>query len=173
MRWLFGGGLSMILLTFSLLGSLHLPLDARRSGRLPWPNALILRLLASIIFALLPLRSSLSSTKRLGIVAAILVFLVVAETVGKIGAVGDEERIKKALIWRDGGEIGGGGGAQKELERDLRIDLRDVKEEMHHLTQAEKGGDDAGVEGDVGVLLVTRLGVSSALFDERRASSAG
>lgn len=57
---------------------------------------LLARLFAGLVFAGLPF-ADLSSTAFLGIIVATLIALVVLEMVGKLGAVGSEDRIKQAL----------------------------------------------------------------------------
>lgn len=91
------------MVTLALLGFMHKSLDANGSALLPHHYRLIARLFVGVIFATLPL-ADLSSTGLLGIFAGTLFALVLAETIGKLGSRGSEEKIKLALSSRKEGE---------------------------------------------------------------------
>ncbi|BGP15890.1 hypothetical protein JCM10213_003681 [Rhodosporidiobolus nylandii] len=153
-RWLFGGGLSIVMVVLTLLATLNKPLDKAHSALLHRNLRLLARLVAGVVFALLPLADSLSSTEILAVVVGVLVLVCVVETVGKIGSVADEEKVQRALAARtDEGER-----APETLKRELGgLEVGGVEEGVFELTDVEKGEDDAGVEGDLGEIRVTKL----------------
>ncbi|KAM0752202.1 hypothetical protein T439DRAFT_379300 [Meredithblackwellia eburnea MCA 4105] len=163
-RWYFGGGLSCAMLTLATLGFLHKGLDRRGSAIVPHYLRLLVRLTVSAGFAVLPLARGLSSTALLGIYSGVLVTVVATETFGKIGAVGDEEKVKQALSSRRHDE-------EEEKHEDgmhpeylIHLDEAALKEEHEHgLTPEEAGEGDVGVEGDLGQIRVTRLGRAQRL----------
>ncbi|GAA5908287.1 hypothetical protein JCM6882_006792 [Rhodosporidiobolus microsporus] len=159
MRWLFGGGLSVILLCLTLVAILNIPLDQAHSPLLPRPLRLLFRLCAALVFALLPLADTLSSTELLGIVVALLVVLCAAETAGKVGSIADEEKVRWATSVSPQKREGGvEETAPEALRRELGgVKVSGVEEGKYDLTDLEKGEDDAGVEADLGEIRVVRL----------------
>ena len=85
------------MLTLSFMGMLHKSLDADGSALISSKLRLTTRLLSSAIFATLPLAHSIDALEFLGICAATLLGIVIAETVGKIGTTGSLEKISLAL----------------------------------------------------------------------------
>ncbi|GAA5873874.1 hypothetical protein JCM8547_008627 [Rhodosporidiobolus lusitaniae] len=156
MKWLFGASLAVTMFTLTLMGFLNKPLDVTRSALLPRLVRLSLRLAAALIFALLPLEHDLSATSILGVVVAVLVFVLIAETVGKLGSIADEEKVAEALRKRTDSS---GESAPDALRMELGgFRVQGVEEGRVELTDLERGEDDAGVEGDLGKVRVTKLG---------------
>ncbi|GAA5980581.1 hypothetical protein JCM11641_006688 [Rhodosporidiobolus odoratus] len=154
-RWLFGAGLAVVTSVLTFLGVLSKPLDRAHSALLHRNIRLLTRLIAGIIFAVLPLTDTLSSTELLAVVVGVLVLICVAETVGKLGSMEDEGKVRRALSARTEESE----PAQDALHRELGgVHVAGVEEGPYELTDIEKGEDDAGVEGDLGEIRVTKLG---------------
>lgn len=147
------------MITLCAIGTLHKDLDASHSALLHRNWRLVGRLVAGIIFALLPLVDHLSATALLGIYASILLALVATETIGKLGSVRSDEKILKALTSRKDGA----NGVHLALHSTIGKDVEIAEEHDHGLMANELGEDDAGVEGDLGELRVTRLGPQQRL----------
>ncbi|KAI5479161.1 hypothetical protein MNV49_004021 [Pseudohyphozyma bogoriensis] len=151
-RWFFAAGQAITMVTLGFFGLLHKPLDADGAGLIPRPFRVFGRFAAGVLFACLPLAKTLSSTAVLGIHAGTLFFLIVSETIGKIGLVASEEKIEAALTF-----------PVEDDKEDMRVELETLgvhpTEEMEHeLLDHERGEDDVGVEEDLGQLKVTRIG---------------
>ncbi|KAI5479160.1 hypothetical protein MNV49_004020 [Pseudohyphozyma bogoriensis] len=151
-RHFFAGGQAITMITLGFLGLLHKPLDADHSALIPRPFRVVGRFAAGVIFACLPQAESLSSTSVLGIHAGTLFFLIITETIGKIGLVASPEKIERALAHplEDGKE-----DMQVELDA---LGVQATEEMEHELLPHERGEDDVGIEEDLGHLRVTRIG---------------
>ncbi|GAA6022546.1 hypothetical protein JCM10207_006582 [Rhodosporidiobolus poonsookiae] len=157
MKWIFGGGLGVTMVTLTLLGLLNKPLDVPTSAVLHRNLRLTIRLLTGVIFALLPLSHTLTATHLLAIVVGVLFALCVVETAGKLGAIADEEAVHRALNKRTDASPDGE-SAPEALARELGgVRLAGVEEGAYELTDLEKGEDDAGVEADLGQIRVVKL----------------
>jgi len=139
-------------------------LDRRGSALIPRSVRLIVRVLAAILFALLPLSDEhiVTSAGLLAIVASVLTFVVILETVGKLGAVGDESRINAVLGHEEGDAIASlhrqlGPNILKPEEHPNRAALSSCElADSVDLTEQEAGEEDAGVEGEVGAVRLHR-----------------
>ncbi|KAF8672052.1 Bacterial low temperature requirement A protein (LtrA) [Rhizoctonia solani] len=82
-RWYFGGGLGVALISMALIGATHRGLDPTGTSRLGRFTQLGFRVAVGIVMILLPL-SDLSPLNLLGTSAGLTSFLVVEETYGKL-----------------------------------------------------------------------------------------
>ncbi|SPO28447.1 uncharacterized protein UTRI_04844 [Ustilago trichophora] len=142
--WYFGGSASCVLLCLGLIGCMHRNLDVHGSTLVPRWVRIMFRFLASIEFAVLPLKKDWNSLNLMGVVAGSLVFLVFFETLGKIGAVGrrfDEQKTKELYA-----------GMDVRGEKKLRLDKRASWHPFDDLTPGEKGEEDVGIESEIGHL---------------------
>lgn len=131
----------MAVQAIGLLGLLHKNLDQTGSALLDRKWRLLTRTIAGIVIALIPLSDehALSSAALLAIVAGVLAFVVISETIGKLGAVADKRKIEAVL-----GQ-GEPGGALASLRRQLDRDFAEPAEHpnraaalrrtMRHLTR--------------------------------------
>lgn len=147
------------MISLSAIGSLHKNLDASHSALLHRNWRLSGRLVAGALFAVLPLANTPSSTSLLAIGAGILFTIVAFETIGKLGSVRSEEKVRKALTSRKDEA----NGVHLALHATIGKDVEIMEEHDHGLMGNEAGEDDAGVEGDLGKLRVTRLGPKQRL----------
>ncbi|CAE6458086.1 hypothetical protein ACGC1H_006833 [Rhizoctonia solani] len=83
MRWYFGGGLGVALISMALIGATHRGLDPTGTSRLGRFTQLGFRVAIGIIMICLPL-SDLSPLNLMGTSAGLTSFLVVEETYGKL-----------------------------------------------------------------------------------------
>jgi len=142
-RWFFCGGIATALGSITLMGWLHMDLDKKGSSLIPRKWRLVVRHLVAVMFALLPLAKHLNNSAILGITAGVLTALVATEQVGKIGGVGDLKR----LHFHHQGNQG-----------EYNVDTFENKEDdFVRLTEAEKGEDDVGVEGDLGEIEMKKI----------------
>lgn len=103
---------------------------------------------------------SLDSLEVIAIYVSPLAFLVILETVGKIGAIADRKRVAGVL---QRGQIDTSTGepltAVHTIVSKLQVHtLSGVEERAPRLTDIEQGEDDAGMEGELGRMQATRLG---------------
>ncbi|CCO36216.1 hypothetical protein RSOLAG1IB_08478 [Rhizoctonia solani AG-1 IB] len=82
-RWYFGGGLGVALISMALIGATHRGMDPTGTSRLGRFTQLGFRVAVGIVMILLPL-SDLSPLNLLGTSAGLTSFLVVEETYGKL-----------------------------------------------------------------------------------------
>ena len=140
---------------------MHEGLDARHSALIHRFYRLGARLFVAIAFAVMPLAGhSLDSLEIIGVYVSPLAFLVILETVGKIGAVADHHLVA-GVLERDRTDnlTGEPVSAISTLEKKLQVSgLSGVEERRPELTDIEQGADDAGMEGELGRMQATRLG---------------
>ena len=142
--WYFGGSAACVMVCLGLIGCMHRNLDVHGSTLIPRWARILFRFLAAVEFALLPLKTDWNSLYLMGTVAGSLVFLVLFETIGKIGAVGrryDEEKSHELYQCMDA-----------RGEKKLKLDRRASWHPFNDLTPGEKGEEDVGIESEIGHL---------------------
>jgi hypothetical protein len=100
----------------AIIGCLHKSLDRHGSSLLHRWQRLGFRFAVSLFFALFPLVGLRSSTAVLGVYAGTLALLLVAETIGKIGAVGEDTPLEGEEVDL-GGESGHFRAGKKKFRR--------------------------------------------------------
>ncbi|CDS02224.1 uncharacterized protein SPSC_05352 [Sporisorium scitamineum] len=143
--WYFGGSASCVLLCLGLIGCMHRNLDVHGSTLLPrWVRSIGLRFVVTVEFALLPLKEDWDSLSLMSVVTGSLLFLVLFETFGKIGAVGrrfDAEKTRELYA-----------GMDARGEKQLKLDKRSSWHPFDDLTPGERGEEDVGIESEIGHL---------------------
>ncbi|KIS67964.1 uncharacterized protein UMAG_11048 [Mycosarcoma maydis] len=142
--WYFGGSASCVLVCLGLIGCLHRNLDVHASRIVPRWVVIALRFGLAVEFALLPLRGDWDSLSLMSIVGGSLGFLVLFETLGKIGAVGRRFDAQKTIeMYADMDARG---------EKQLKLDKRASWHPFDDLTAGERGEEDVGIESEIGHL---------------------
>ncbi|WFD44371.1 hypothetical protein MPSI1_003039 [Malassezia psittaci] len=99
--WYFSGSCGVVLLCITLIGVLHRNLDRRGSTLLPRTIRLGARVVVGLLITLLPLMRTVWLTQDfLAVIVCMLTFLVLFETISKIGAVGRHYDEKNANLVR-------------------------------------------------------------------------
>lgn len=163
------------LLCITAIGSLHKNLDIPGSDIAPRWVRLWVRVGISIMFILLPLGPNLASISQLAIYAGVMIFLVIFETITKLGATGrdleDLPSNKEVIVNADGTETerdispdsegnGSQGGDPEKGESPVKA-KKFYDDEF--ITDAERGEDDLGVEGSLGRVEVRQLTMKQRL----------
>ena len=152
LRWFFGGGMCVMMICLGIMGFLHRSLDKPGTGLLPRWVRLGLRILLGIFFVLFPLFENDSSVLELGVYCAGMGALVLVETVGKIGTLGNVIEPKTDLLapkeepnspYLKGDE---GHSTGVEYRSGRKIFSRD------ELTAFEKGEEDVGGDDSIGTM---------------------
>jgi len=89
LRWYFAIAMSVIMMCLGLMGFLHWSLDKPGTGIIPRWCRLSLRIVLGILFAASPLFHNNSSVLELEIYCGGLGGVVLLETIGKIGTIGN------------------------------------------------------------------------------------
>lgn len=143
--WYFAGSASCVLVCLGLIGCMHRNLDVHASTLLPrWVRSIGLRFLVAVEFALLPLKQDWDSLSLMSVVTGSLLFIVLTETFGKIGAVGrrfDAEKSRELYA-----------GMDARGEKQLKLNKRSSWHPFDDLTPGERGEEDVGIESEIGHL---------------------
>ncbi|SJX64267.1 uncharacterized protein SRS1_14916 [Sporisorium reilianum f. sp. reilianum] len=143
--WYFCGSASCVLVCLALIGCMHRNLDVHASTLLPrWVRSIGLRFVVAVEFAMLPLKGDWDSLSLMSVVTGSLLFVVLLETFGKIGAVGrrfDADRTRELYA-----------GMDARGEKRLRLDKRSSWHPFDDLTPGERGEEDVGIESEIGHL---------------------
>lgn len=142
--WYFGCSTSCVMLCLGLIGCMHRNLDVHGSTLIPRSVRIGARFVVAIEFALLPLKKDWLSLEVMSVVTGSLLFLVLFETLGKIGAVGrryDSEKRKELYS-----------GIATSGQKALKLDKRGSWHPFDDLTAGEKGEEDVGIESEIGHL---------------------
>ncbi|PWN46711.1 hypothetical protein IE53DRAFT_322468, partial [Violaceomyces palustris] len=156
--WYFGGSLATAVLCIGLIGLLHRNLDKHGSNLYPRWMRLVIRFVAAIIFALIPIKEDWKTIHFMGCYAGILFFIVTFETIGKLGAVGRRYDAVKAERYMLGEKAGGADppldteAAHAAKKSAFKLSRRDSWHPFEDLTPAEKGEEDVGIETEIGHL---------------------
>ena len=143
--WYFCGSASCVLVCLGLIGCMHRNLDVHGSTLVPrWARSIGLRFVLAVGLACLPLKEDWDSLSLMSVVTGSLLFLVLFETIGKIGAVGrrfDADKTKELYA-----------GMDARGEKQLKLDRRGSWHPFDDLTAGERGEEDVGIESEIGHL---------------------
>ncbi|KAJ9474204.1 hypothetical protein PHBOTO_004273 [Pseudozyma hubeiensis] len=142
--WYFGGSASCVLVCLGLVGCLHRNLDRWGSRLVPRWMVIGMRFVLAVEFALLPLKGDWDSLSLMSVVTGSLGFLVLFETLGKVGAVGRRFDADKTRELYAGMDASG--------EKRLKLDKRASWHPFDDLTEGERGEGDVGIESEIGHL---------------------
>jgi hypothetical protein len=158
LRWYFAVGMSVLLFCLGIMGFLHRSLDKPGSSIIPRWVRLGLRMVLSVFFAAFPLFHNDSSILELGVYAGGLAALVLVETVGKIGTVGNTAPPKKLDLSPAPFEIGGLASpapmTPHESAHSSSVEYLSGHKRFKRddLTAYEKGEEDVGGETGIGLM---------------------
>jgi len=157
LRWYFAIGMSVIMICLGIMGFLHRSLDKPKTGIIPRWIRLSLRIVVGILFAVSPLFDNDSSVLELGTYCGGLGGLVLAETFGKIGTVGNMVEPKPDHITPRNESLHSS-YFRPDSTSSIGIEYTSGQKSFRHddLTACERGKEDIGSVGMVKTVLIRR-----------------
>jgi hypothetical protein len=157
LRWYFAIGMSVIIICLGIMGFLHRSLDKPGTGLIPRWLRLGCRIILGILFAVSPLFGNHSSVLELGIYCGGLGGLVLAETVGKIGTVGNTVESKSDLVTPPN-ESFHASCFRHDATGSISVEYSSGQKRFRRddLTACEKGKEDIGSVGMMKTVVIRR-----------------